>query len=119
MSAIHKMQCRAGAPPAVVGLAVLASGALALQIFAQGPLTPPGPPAPTFKTLDQLEPRTPISALPATITASGSYYLTTNLTCTLCGGGTNGITITANDVTLDLMGFALDAFGGSGSGVFA
>src|SRR5437762_3077985 len=69
--------------------------------FGQGPLTPPGPPAPLFKTLQQIEPRTPISSAPFTISAPGSYYLTTNLT-----GGT-GITISANEVNLDLMGFRL------------
>ena len=29
-------------------------------VFAQGSLTPPGAPAPTMKTLAQIEPRTPI-----------------------------------------------------------
>ena len=70
-------------------------------VFAQGPLTPPGAPAPTMKTLAQIEPRTPISSLPYTITNSGSYYLTTNLT------GTNGILIQTSHVTLDLNGFSL------------
>jgi hypothetical protein len=31
--------------------------------FAQGSLTPPGAPAPTMKTLAQIEPRTPVDAL--------------------------------------------------------
>ena len=79
--------------------------------FGQGALTPPGAPAPTMKSLDQIEPRTPISSLPFTITQPGSYYLTTNLT-----GNPGGITISAGDVTLDLMGFAL--VGGTGDGVF-
>ena len=80
-------------------------------ILAQGSLTPPGAPAATMKTLDQLEPRTPISALPYSIAVPGSYYLTGNLT-----GAANqhGITIKASDVTLDLMGFTLT---GSGIGV--
>ncbi len=47
------------------------------SLHAQGPLAPPGAPAPTFKTLQQVEPRTPISALPFTISQPGSYYLTT------------------------------------------
>ena len=44
--------------------------------FPQGSLTPPGAPAPTMKSLDQIEARTPISSAPFTINASGSYYLT-------------------------------------------
>ena len=57
------------------------------------------------------DPRTPISSLPYTITAQGSYYLTANLTA---AGSTAGITISADNVTLDLNGFALIG-GGSGS----
>ncbi len=65
-----------------------------------------------MKTLDQIEPRTPISSLPFTITNSGSYYLTTNLTGT---GTASGIILQGNasDVTVDLNGFAL--VGGSSS----
>ena len=32
--------------------------------IAQVTLTPPGAPAPTMRTLDQIEPRTPISSVP-------------------------------------------------------
>jgi hypothetical protein len=70
-----------------------------------GPLDPPAAPAPTMKTLQQIEPRTPISSLPATISTAGSYYLTDNLT------GALGITITASNVTLDLSGFRLEGTG--------
>ena len=65
---------------------------------------------PTISLLAQ-DPRTPIPALPFKITAQGSYYLTANLTAT---GGGAGITISADNVTLDLNGFALIG-GGSGS----
>ncbi len=81
--------------------------------LAQGPLTPPGAPGETMKTLAQVEPRTPIPALPFTISTPGSYYVTTNLT--VASG--DGITIGASEVTLDLMGFALQG-GGSGFGVY-
>ncbi len=46
---------------------------------------------------------TKITSLPYTITAPGFYYLTGNLTCP----SGNGITVNADDVTLDLMGFCL------------
>jgi len=79
---------------------------------AQGALTPPGAPAPTMKTLDQVEPRIPIgtSTTPGdamavfVITNSGSYYLTGNVY-----GQSNkcGIVIAADNVTLDLCGYAL------------
>lgn len=76
-----------------------------------GPLTPPGPPAPTSITLNEIEPRTPISSLPYTIDQPGSYYLVGNVTGT---AGENGITInTGGDVTLDLMGFRLQGSPGS------
>jgi len=51
------------------------------------------------------DPRTPISSIPFTITQSGSYYLTANLTSPGIPAG--GITINASHVTLDLMGFVL------------
>ena len=71
--------------------------------LAQGSLTPPGAPAPTMKTLTQVEPRTPISSLPFTITNSGSYYLTANLTVNTG----DAITMATNGVTLDLNGFTI------------
>jgi hypothetical protein len=60
-------------------LLFLFAASTATTLDAQGPLTPPGPPAPTMKTLDQLEPRTRIKALPFTISSPGPYYLTGNL----------------------------------------
>ncbi len=98
---------------ALVALAVFST----LTAYAQGTLTPTGAPGPTMKSLAQIEPRKPISALPANLTASGSYYLTANLT-TAGGIGADGITINSSDVTVDLGGF--DIVGGgalSGSGI--
>lgn len=84
--------------------------------FGQGSLTPPGEPAPTMKTLGEVEPRTPITNAPCTITQSGSYYLTTNLTA---GSGQDGITVNADDVTIDLNGFTLTGSGtNSGHGIY-
>ena len=82
---------------------LLSTVSLQLSTFAQGPLTPPGAPAPTMKTLAQVEPRTPISSAPFTASTPGSYYLTGNLNVP----SGDGITITAGDVSIDLNGFAL------------
>ena len=94
----------------VVGLAMLAG--VYLGVFA-GNVEPSGPPAPTMKTLDQVEPRIPINTadLPLTITEPGSYYLTEEIDTP--GGG---ITIVASDVTIDLKGFSLS--GGTNDGIF-
>src|SRR5689334_14299720 len=94
--------------------AVVSTFSILPSAFGQGALTPPGAPAPTMKSLDQVEPRTPIPSLPFTITNSGSYYLTTNLTGQ---SGTNGITIACSPVTLDLSGFALTGVSGALVGV--
>lgn len=83
--------------------------------LAQGSLMPPGAPAPTMKTLAQVEPRTPISSLPYTITNSGSYYVTTNLNGVV---GQNGIAINAGNVVVDLSGFTLRGGANSLSGVY-
>lgn len=87
--------------------------ALAPLALGQGALTPPGAPTPTMKTLQQVEPRTPITNLPCVITASGSYYLVTNL---IGAPAADGIVVQADHVTIDLRGFALLG-GGGGRGI--
>jgi hypothetical protein len=86
------------------------------QAAAQGALNPPGAPAPTMKTADQiyakLDPRIPVSTNTTPGDASdtfiisqpGSYYLTTNIVGI---ASENGIEILANNVTLDLNGFTV------------
>jgi hypothetical protein len=91
-------------------------------VFAQGSLTPPGAPAPTMKTLAQIEPRTPVGSATTPgdsfssyrIAQPGAYYLTTNLTGV---SGRNGIGIDADNVTLDLNGFALIGVSNSSDGI--
>ena len=67
-----------------------------------------------MRTLDQIEPREPITELPHTITESGSYYLTGPLETS-----GNGITVAADNVSIDLNGFTLRGGGeGFGTGIF-
>lgn len=61
----------------------------------------------TYLAVRQAEPRTAITALPCTISQGGSYYVAGDL---VAGDG-EGITITADDVTLDLNGFTLTGDG--------
>lgn len=96
--------------PLLILLGAMLAGMAKPAARAQGSLSPPGAPAPTMKTLAQIEPRTPLATLPVTLTNAGSYYLTTNL---VGAPGQNGITINADQVTLDLNGFALLGAGGS------
>jgi len=86
----------------IMGVLALA-GVLVFSLFSvAGDLEPSAPPGPTMKTLSEVEPRIPISSLPYTISAPGSYYLTGDLTTPVWG-----IVIEANDVTIDLMGYSL------------
>ncbi len=77
------------------------------SIAAAGPLDPPGPPAPTFKTLDEAAPGIPIrqADLPITLNQPGVYYLASHL---VWEGTGPAITIAADNVTLDFRGFTLD-----------
>ncbi len=77
-------------------------------VHAQGPLQPDSGPAETMKSLDQIEPRTPIDELPYIITESGSYIVTESLST-----GLNGITVEADSVTIDLQGHTLAGSGGN------
>jgi hypothetical protein len=89
---------------------------------AQGPLTPPntsgpevgptapldgsGNPQPAMKTLHQVEPRIPLAGgtIAHVISQPGSYYRTGNLSQS---GSSSAISVTAQNVTLDLNGFAV------------
>lgn len=88
-----------------LGCAILLAMCSSSGVMAQGNLTPPGPPARDMKTLQQVEPRIPISGVPFHITSPGSYYLASNLTCTVTND--HGIEVSANHVTIDLNGFTL------------
>ena len=92
-------------PNMKLGILLVIGFAFITSIHAQGPLPPPGAPAPSMKSLDQIEARTPISSAPITISSGGSYYLTRNLTVP----GGNAIVITASNVTLDLNGFTISS----------
>ncbi len=79
--------------------------------LAAGPLNPPsGPVASTYKTLNEVEPRTAVNDVNTPgdrghlyiISQPGSYYLTGNV---IGVPGKNGIAISASGVTLDLNGF--------------
>ena len=85
---------------ALVGAVLLSNGAARAQddfyVIAAGP-TAVG---------------TKITSLPYTINSPGFYYLTGNLSYS---GSSNGITVSSDDVTLDLMGFSLSGPGSSTS----
>lgn len=97
---------------------LLALSAIILQFsttaFAQGPLAPPaGPPVASMRTLDQIDPRTPVgvantpgtAAASHAITAPGSYFLTGNVAAV--GKACAIDVVTTGAVTLDLRGFTL------------
>lgn len=82
------------------------------EAFAQGSLIPPpGTPAPTMKTLNQVEPRKPISTYNQLIADNGSYYLTGNL---YVPDGCEGIAFATGNITLDLNGFSIIYVGEGG-----
>ena len=78
-----------------------------LQALAQGSLSPPGAPAPTFKTLSQVEPRFPISDFQTNLTIPGSYYLVTNLFSGTNSNDAINIRTNISNITIDLNGFCI------------
>ncbi len=74
------------------------------DVSAQGFLNPAGAPAPSMRTLQQIEPGTPIDTIPFTISEPGTYFLTRNLHH---GGTGSAIILSASDVTLDGRGFVI------------
>jgi len=92
----------------VLALGLTALAAVLIGLSA-GDLEPWAPPAPTFKSLQVIEPRQVIwgeqltAEGPFVISQPGSYYLGENIDAT----GRWGIEIAVPNVSLDLNGFAL------------
>ena len=100
------MKTKRPVQPAALVLLLSTLNAQLSTCFAQGTLAPPGAPAPTMKTLTQVEPRTAITNSGAvTIFQPGSYYLTTNIAV----NSGDAVTITTNGVKLDLNGFTISS----------
>ncbi|MHC4975612.1 MAG: hypothetical protein ACYTF7_03285 [Planctomycetota bacterium] len=83
------------------------------SLTAMAQLTPPGPPADSFKSLDEVEPRIPLSqeTTPGDafnefiITQTGSYYLTGDVVTSV-----RGIDVAADgNVTIELNGFTIES----------
>ncbi len=113
---MHRSAITAAAPAGLAILLVVAGSLIA------GPTAPPpGPVGSTYKTLAEVQPRTPVQSLSGSadslyvITQPGSYYLTGNITGV---AGKNGIEIDCPGVTLDLAGFRLAGVAQAGSGIF-
>ncbi len=89
---------------------------LAISSFAiAGDLNPPAAPGSTMKTLGEVEPRIPLGQadFPVSIHQSGSYYLTENVATSAM----YGFFITADNVSIDLMGFTVTSSSGGDYGV--
>ncbi len=95
-----------------VPFAALAIAAVPTAVVA-GPVDPPpGPIQSTQKSLDDVEPRTPLTAEFVSgnstsvfnITAPGHYYLTEDL---LVPASQNGIVVSASNVVIDLNGYTI------------
>jgi parallel beta-helix repeat protein len=96
----------------------------ATAVFAGSLTPPPGTPAPTMKTLTQVEPRVDLHDPQAPgvnrndpgneiiITTPGSYYLSSDLAV----GKADGIRVDASDVTIDLQGFRIHRTTSPGTG---
>ncbi|MBL0921287.1 MAG: right-handed parallel beta-helix repeat-containing protein [Phycisphaerales bacterium] len=93
-----------------ISLTALTLALTAGAAFAGNLTPPPGAPSSTMKTLQEVEPRTPIQSVPGAgtvmhvISQSGSYYLTGNLVVPSNG---IGIQVSADNVTIDLNGFSI------------
>lgn len=96
----------------IAGASLLGAAALARRARAGDLNPPPGPVAPTGRTLKEIEPRTPIQSLPGTpdymfvISQPGSYFLAgdiavpPNMRAIL-------VNVPAGDVSIDMEGFAI------------
>lgn len=85
----------------------------AASVIAGNYLEPPGPPGSEIsrmRTLNEIQPATPIHSLPFVITNSGKYVVVGDLAGT---NGQDGIVVQTDNVTIDLNGFTLKGVPGA------